>query len=97
MKTVYVVEKIINGEKGYFFYENEPKRLNVHCTYTDKELEELICSFDSHGCYNPKIEKQLLTRKSYIVFRDNIMTMVKYTRNIDKDLSRQMGKMFLPC
>lgn len=97
MKTVYCVEKIVDGEKRYYFYKKEPKRLKVQCTYDSTEFTELICMFDAYGCYIESTANKLLSRKYYITYINGRMTMVKHEpRKLDKELSKEMGRLFLP-
>ena len=100
MKIYYVVKKQVEGKEGFFFYENEPKRLQVHCTYDDKEFTELVCSFDPYGCYSDKVAKALLNRKYYI-YMDGLMKILrKYVptkKEIDEvKLQKEMANLFLP-
>lgn len=101
MKMYYVVKKQVEGKEGFFFYENKPKRLPVHCTYDDKEFTELVCSFDSYGCYIKRTANKLLSRKYYITFEGSQMVMKKHITAKEKPinvqaLQKEMGRLFLP-
>ena len=97
MKTIYFFKK----ENGFYFYKNEPKRLKVHCTYTDKEFIELVCSFDAYGCYIESTANKLLSHKYYITFEGSQMVMKKHITAKEKPinvqaLQKEMGRLFLP-
>lgn len=95
MKEYYVVKKSVNGEDGFFFYENKPKRLKYQ-VWDKWDFEDMICSFSAYGDYNEQTEKKLLSRKYYICYNNGLRTMKKYEPKRQDNLQKEMGKLFLP-